>query len=105
MFQYIDMLLKELGCIGYIMEGSGLEEAMGLIYGPHTVKHTLKGAAYSKALRGHFLIDAALVKHMMSGNDNQSLNERLSELQNILRTAKLWVLYHALVRRMQDFIL
>ena len=54
-----------LGCIGYIMEDSGLAEALSVVYGPNTVKHILKGAAYSKALRAHFLTDTALVKHMM----------------------------------------
>lgn len=98
-------LKSYLSCIGYIMEGSGLEEAMGLIYGPNTVKYILKGAAYSKALRAHFLTDAALVKHAMGGNDDKSLNEKFSELQKISRTAKLWVLYHALIRGIQDFIL
>ena len=37
------------------MEDSGLEEAMSVVYGPNTVKYILKGAAYSKALRAHFL--------------------------------------------------
>ena len=39
------------------MEGSGLAEAMGVVYGPNTVKYTMKDAAYSKALRAHFLTD------------------------------------------------
>ena len=52
-------LKSYLGCIGYIMEGSGLAEAMEVLYGPNTVQYILKGAAYSKALRAHFLTDAA----------------------------------------------
>ena len=74
-------------------------------YGPTTVKYILKGAAYSKALRAHFLTDAALVKHMMGGSDKESLDETLEDLQKTSRTAKLWVLYHKLVRTAQDFIL
>jgi hypothetical protein len=94
-----------LGCIGYLMEDSGLEEAMSVVYGPNTVKYILKGAAYSKALRAHFLTDAALVKHMMHGaNGSTSLDETLQDLQETSRTAKLWVFYHQLVRRVQDFI-
>jgi len=77
---------------------------MSVVYGPNTVKHILKDAAYSKALREHFLADAALVKHVMSANST-SLDETLEELQEITRTAKLWVFYHQLVRRVQEFIL
>lgn len=86
------------------MEGSGLAEAMGVVYGPNTVKYILKGAAYSKALRAHFLTDAALVKHMMGENNSTSLDESLKDLQETSRTAKLWVLYHQLVRAVQEFI-
>ena len=98
-------LKSYLGCIGYIMEGSGLAEAMGVVYGPTTVKYILKGGAYSKALRAHFLTDAALVKHMMSGNDSTCLDGALKDLQEISRTARLWVLYHQLVRIAQEFLL
>ena len=70
-----------LGCIGYITEGSGLAEAMSVVYGPNTVKYILKGAAYSTALRAHFLTDATLVKHMMGANNSTSLDETLKDLQ------------------------
>lgn len=98
-------LKSYLGCIGYIMEGSGLAEAMEVIYGPNTVKYILTGAAYSKALRAHFLTDAALVKHVMSGNTDKSVDETLKDLKETSRTAKLWVLYHQLVRGVQEFLL
>ena len=98
-------LKSYLGCIGYIMEGSGLAEAMEVIYGPNTVQYILKGAAYSKALRAHLLTDAALVKHMMGESGSESLDERLKDLEEMSRTAKLWILYHQLVRTAQDFIL
>lgn len=42
------------------MKGSGLEEVMGLLFGPNTVEHVLSGKAYDRAIRGHFLIHAAL---------------------------------------------
>ena len=99
-------LKSYLGCIGYIMDGSGLAEAMGVVYGTNTVKYILKGAAYSKALRAHFLTDAALVlKHMMGENNSTCLDGKLNDLQDISRTAKLWVLYHQLVRIAQEFLL
>ena len=77
------------GCIDYIMEGSGLAEAMEVVYGPNTVKYILKGAAYSKALRAHFLTDAALVKHMAGENNITSLDEAIKDLQTTSRTGKL----------------
>ena len=77
---------------------------MSVIYGPNTVKHILKCAVYSKALRAHFLTDAALVKHMMGGYST-SLDETLKDLPKTTRTAKLWVLYHKLMSRVQEFIL
>ena len=46
------------------MGGSGLTEAMEVVYGPDTVQYIMKGSAYSKAFRAHFLTDAALVKHI-----------------------------------------
>ena len=87
------------------MEGSGLAEAMRAIYGPNTVKYILKGATYAKALRAHFLTDAALVKHMMGANNSTSLDETLKDLQETSRTAMLGVLYHQLVTTVQEFIL
>ena len=78
-----------LGCIGYIMEGSGLAEAMSVVYGPNTVKYIMKGAAYSKALRAQFLTDAALVGHIMGASNNTSLDDTLKDLQETSRTAKL----------------
>lgn len=55
-------LLKSfLGCIGYIMKDSGLEDVFQLIYpGSETVEKILSGVSYYKALRAHFLVDAAL---------------------------------------------
>ena len=47
-----------LGCIGYIMADSGLEELIKLVY-PGDVTHISDGGSYYKALRAHFLIDAA----------------------------------------------
>ena len=49
-----------LGCIGHLMESSGLEELEGTVYAPNTVSHMLSGKAAARAIRGHFLIDDAL---------------------------------------------
>ena len=49
-----------LGCIGHLMESSGLEEHLGTVYVPNTVSHMLSRKAAARAIRGHFLIDDAL---------------------------------------------
>ena len=54
-----------MGSIGSMMKGSGLEEALETVYGPNAVIHMLSGKAVSRALRGHFLVEAALVNKLM----------------------------------------
>ena len=53
-------MMSFIGSIGTMMKGSGLEEALGSVYSTNTVIHMLSGKAFSMALRGHFLIEAAL---------------------------------------------
>lgn len=57
------MLMSFLGSIGYIMDGSGLKEALGnKIYAPNSVDKMLSGHAYSRSIRGHILARLALSK-------------------------------------------
>ena len=49
-----------LGCIGSVMVASGLEELLGVVFAPNTVKHVLSGKALARAVRGHMLVDSAL---------------------------------------------
>ena len=53
-------IMNLLGCIGYIMENSGLSDLLTLVYGENAVKHMLSGKAVSRALRGNLLIDLIL---------------------------------------------
>lgn len=48
------LLMSFLGSIGFIMAGSGLEEAMETIYAPRAVVHIMNGHAYERAVRAHF---------------------------------------------------
>lgn len=48
-----------LGCIGNIMAGSGLEDVLELAYAKSAIRHMLSGKAVARAIRGHFLVDAA----------------------------------------------
>jgi len=50
-----------LGAIGSVMAGSGLEELLGTVYGPDTVVAMMNGNAVSRAVRGHLLVQGALV--------------------------------------------
>ena len=49
-----------LGSIGHLMTGSGLQEFLEVVYASNSVSHMLGGKAISRAVRGHFLVDAAL---------------------------------------------
>jgi hypothetical protein len=49
-----------LGCIGYLMAGSGLQEVLELIYASNAVVHMLSGKAFARAVRAHLIVDAAL---------------------------------------------
>ena len=52
-----------LGCIGYVMSGSGLEqllEVLEVVYAPNTVVHMLSRKTVSRAVRGHLLVDSVL---------------------------------------------
>ena len=41
---------------------SGLDELLELLFAANVIPHILSGKAYSRALRGHFLIHAAILK-------------------------------------------
>lgn len=43
------------------MAGSGLQEVLELVYAKNAVGHMLNGKAIATAIRGHFLVDAALL--------------------------------------------
>jgi hypothetical protein len=49
-------LMSFLGCIGHLMEGSGLKELLCFIYADNTVPQMLTGKAYSRAVRGYFFL-------------------------------------------------
>ena len=54
-----------LGAIGTVMAGSGIEELLGQIYGSNTVVHMMHGDAVSRAVRGHFMLQGALVVRLL----------------------------------------
>jgi hypothetical protein len=57
-----------LGSIGHLMAGSGLRDVLELIYASNAVDHILTGKAIARAVRGHFIVDAALNALFYSGD-------------------------------------
>ena len=53
-------IMNLLGCIGYLMANTGLSDISEDIYGECTVNQMLIGKAYSRALRGHLIVDQVL---------------------------------------------
>jgi hypothetical protein len=78
-------ILSFLGSIGFFMRGSGLEEVLGVIYGPNVIEHVLSGKDYQRAIRGHFLVHAALTKLLVDviTNDNPVKTSETVVLQNV----------------------
>ena len=59
-----------LGSIGHLMDSSGLQE---MLYAPNAVVHMLSGKAIARAVRGHFIVDAALNVLMLHSGFNASM--------------------------------
>lgn len=55
-----------LGCIGHVMQSTGLFEVLENIYASTTIEHMMTGKAVSRAVRGHFIVDCALYTIMFS---------------------------------------
>ena len=53
-------VMSFLGCMGQVMEASGLKEVLELIYAENAVTQILSCKAYARAIRGHFLVGTAL---------------------------------------------
>ena len=62
-----------LGSIGHLMDSSGLQEMLESIYAPNAVVHMLSGKAIARAVRGHFIVDAALNALMLHSGFNAPL--------------------------------
>ena len=77
-------MMSFMGSIGSMMKGSRLEEALQRAYGPNAVTHMISGKAVSRALRGHFLVEAALVNKLMAAILPSKQNEyEMSSLNDI----------------------
>lgn len=72
------MLMSFLECIGYIMDRSGLKEALGKIYAENSINKMLNGHAYTRRIRGHTLLRLAL--SMIVFADMKIKDDMLNEL-------------------------
>ena len=68
-----------LGCIRHIMDSTGLQSLLELIYAPKAAVHMLSGKAIIRAVCGHFTVDAALEALMLG----DVLGAPLPCLQNV----------------------
>ena len=59
------MLMSFLGSVGKIMDGSGLEKVWEEVYAPNSIPHMLAGKATARALRGHFLVQSAIMSLLL----------------------------------------
>jgi hypothetical protein len=73
-------LMNVLGAIGKLMEGSGLQNVLQIVYGENAVQHMLGGKAVQRALRGHFLMDRALNRLLLSTSTDEDDGKKILEM-------------------------
>ena len=79
--------MSYLGSIGRIMENSGLSNMLETIYGENTVGHIFSGKAVSRALRGHFLTQSALMNNIIDTYcDNVELVQQMHLIYEEVRS-------------------
>ena len=94
MLENFHTILNLLGCVGKLMDGTGLSTILTEIYGQSTVNQMMSGKAYSRALRGHLIVDqvlSVLLCEKMTEESNQNLNSisvNLEMLHNNLLLSK-----------------
>ena len=78
-------LLKSfLGTFSVIFADCGLRDIIQLIYdGDIVADSILNGNSYDKAIRAHFLIDAAIIQHLVS---NSFTEEEVFSMKNVVET-------------------
>ena len=78
-----------LGCIGKIMDNTGLKNVLEEIYGKNAVYHMLQGKAYSRAVRGNLIVAHALSTLLFEKGNFESDIQLMSTLYNSLMENKL----------------
>ena len=58
-------MMSYMGSISTTMNGSGLDEAISTVYAKNSVPSIKSGKAVARAIRSHFLVEAALVSKLL----------------------------------------
>ena len=88
------MMKSFLGSIGCLMKGNGLEAIISIAYpGEGTVELNLKGSAYYKSLKSHFLI----IKALLTGSREDCDTVSSEEMRKCGRMSALWVMYIVMI--------
>ena len=89
-----------LGSIGNLMVGSGLSNVLETVYRKNADEHIMTGKAIARAIRGYFLIDAALnmilLKELIPVMQDNQHDEIVSD-NDALVLSRLWILYSDIV--------
>ena len=94
-----------LGSIGMIMAGSGLKEAMKLVFDVEgTVDKIMNGGDYSKCIRAHQLISKALVLSAKDLFKDEIDTSVLEKIKSMGRTPALSVQYLEMTLTVNQFI-
>lgn len=80
------LLMSFLECIGFIMAGSGLKEVMCTVFAAHSVDKMLTGHAFSRAVRGHLLVQSVLADIIL--NSLEVSDEQKAEVTDLLTKLK-----------------
>ena len=80
-------IMSILGSVGKIMSGSGLSELLETCYSATTVIQMMSGRAVARALRGHMLVESALVTQLLKAiipksNNNEDNLPTASEFED-----------------------
>ncbi|KAJ8882909.1 hypothetical protein PR048_014744 [Dryococelus australis] len=76
-----------MGCIGYLMDGSGLKELMCTIYDPVSVYKMLQGHAFTRAVRAHLRIQTPLSNIILEqldigAEEQKAIDEVMTDFQD-----------------------
>ena len=74
------MITSYLGCIGYIMSGSGLDVLWGTIYAEDSVAHMMTGHAYSRSLAAHLTTSVALMCLLLKSPENDRFISTIEDI-------------------------
>ena len=84
-------LMSFVGCIGTLMESTGLEDLLNSAF--NGITHMLNGKAWPKAVRGLSILVLAIIKPLVTAikTTMTELAEELGKIGQVSRTGRLWV--------------